>query len=431
MIWVNSQIYTDSEATWIIQSSPFLENDEDLFICPALPSTQNTKHVVQISNFVDPLYKLKKGRHIATFSKLTPEQIKHIRPVNPTSVRHLLKNNDNDSIHYIKRLWKTSKTDEIKETYWFSTPQNQGNEREHTPNQTRFLNELRELDHLKQLNPLKDTESRKQFRSNFEWTDSTLQLDAKHAVEDLLVEYHDIFARHRFDIGIKTEFKVQITPLDYRLANSQRLPAPLNLKDNILVEPALPHKYGIITTLPFSKYASPMFAKRKPNRKSRLLVDLRKINTLIADDYINNNHPVSTLTDAAQHMAGKNLFCKLNCFQAYRCLQMADQQSIELLAFNFVSGTFAYRRLAPGLSCSLSAFLSVIREYLDPVIKADQYAQYVDDIGIAANAPQPLIKNLQAVFQGLRKAGLKLSMPNANLGYKKYFSLDEREQPKE
>ena len=156
--------------------------------------------------------------------------------------------------------------------------------------------------------------------------------------------------------------------------------------------------------------------KGKPNGKLRLLVDLRKINTLIADDYINNNHPVSTLRDAAHHMAGKNLFCRLDYSQPYHCLQMAEQQSIELLAFNFASRTFAYRRLAQGLSRSLSAFSSFIREYLDPVFKADQCAQYVDNIGIAANTPEHLIKNLQAVFQCLRKAGLKLSMAKCPFG---------------
>ena len=225
------------------------------------------------------------------------------------------------------------------------------------------------------------------------------------------MELHDIFARHRFHIGINTEFKVQLTPLDNRPAYSQSLPAPINLEDDILVELALLHKYGVITTLPFSKYASPIFAQRKPNGKLRLLDDIRKINTLIADDYINNNHPVSTLTDAAQHMAGKNLFCKLDCSQAYHCLHMADQQSSEILAFNFASRTFAYRRLAQGLSRSLSAFSSLIREYL-----ADQCAQYVDDFGIAANTPEQLIKNLQAVFQCLRKAGLKLSMAKCHSG---------------
>ena len=423
-IWVKSQIYTENEATGIIQPSPLLENDEDLLICPAISSTQNNKHMVQISNFLDHPYTLKKGTHMANFPILTSEQTKHIRPVNPTSVRHLLNNNRDDAIHYINSLLKTSKTDEVNETYWFPTPQKPGNEKEHTNIQTRTLNELRELEQLEKLNPLEDTDSRNQFLSNFDWTDSALKPDAKQAVENLLVEFHDIFARHRFDIGINTESKVQLTPLDNRPAYIQSLPAPINFKDDILVEFALLHKYGIITTLPFAKYASPIFAQRKRNRKLCLLVNLRKINTLIADDYINNNHPVSTLTDAAQHMAGKNLFCKLDCSQAYHWLQMADQQPIELPAFNFASTTFAYRRLAQGLSRSLSAFSSFIREYLGPVIKADQCEQYVDDIGIAANTPEQLIKNLQAVYQCLRKAGLKLSMVKCHFGVQEVDFLE-------
>ena len=183
-----------------------------------------------------------------------------------------------------------------------------------------------------------------------------------------------------------------------------------------MVELALLHKYDIITTLPFSKYASPIFAKKKPNGKLRLLVDLRKINNLISDDYVNNNHPVSTLTDAAQHMAGKKLFCKLHCSQAYHCLPMADQNIIEMLAFIFASRTFVYRRLAQGLSRALSAFSSFMREYLDRVKKADQCAQNVDDIGVAAIDANQLIANLSAIFQCIREAELKLSMHKCHFG---------------
>ena len=148
--------------------------------------------MVQISNFLDRPYTLKKGTHIPNILILTPEQTKHIRPVNPTPVRHLLNNNHDDAIHYINSLLKTSKNDEVNETYWSPTPQNPGNEREHTPIQTRILNDLRELKQLEKLNPLEDTDSRDQFLSNFDWTDSTLQLDAKQGVENPLVEFHDI-----------------------------------------------------------------------------------------------------------------------------------------------------------------------------------------------------------------------------------------------
>ena len=81
--------------------------------------------------------------------------------------------------------------------------------------------------------------------------------EEKVKIEDLLAEFHDIFARHRFDKGENEEFKVTLTPKDDSPAYSQSLPAPINLKEDILVELAMLHKYGIITTLPFSEYPSP------------------------------------------------------------------------------------------------------------------------------------------------------------------------------
>ena len=228
------------------------------------------------------------------------------------------------------------------------------------------------------------------------------------------------------DIGMNTEFKVKLTLKDDKVVYSQNLPMPIHLKEDLIVKLALMHKYGIITLLPFSKYASPIFVQRKPNGKLRLLGDpngklrllgdLRKINSLITEEYTNNNHPVSTLSDAAQHLAGKSLFCKIDCSQAYHCLQMADKRSLEMLAFNFASRSFAYKRLAQGLSRSLSGFSSFMREYLDPVVKADQCAQNVDDMGIAANNATDLTRNIRAVFKCIRPAGLKLTIEKNHFG---------------
>ena len=118
------------------------------------------------------------------------------------------------------------------------------------------------------------------------------------------------------------------------------------------------------------------------------------MNSLIADDCTDNNHPGSTLSYAAQHLAGNSLFCKLDCSQAYHCFQMADQRSMETLAFNFAIRIFAYKTLANDLSRSLSAFTSFMREYLDPFLKADQCVQYVDGIGNAGNNDTDLTRNI-------------------------------------
>ena len=69
---------------------------------------------------------------------------------------------------------------------------------------------------------------------------------------------------------------------------------------------------------------------------------------MIRHDYEAHNHLETTIPDAAQHMAGKKFFCKLDCFQAYHCIQMANEQSLEFFPFNLGSRTFAYQRLAPG-----------------------------------------------------------------------------------
>ena len=62
-------------------------------------------------------------------------------------------------------------------------------------------------------------------------------------VEETLVEYHDIFARHRMDIGMNTAFTVNITPKNDKPVYSQSLPMPVHLKEDVLVELALMHKY--------------------------------------------------------------------------------------------------------------------------------------------------------------------------------------------
>ena len=90
----------------------------------------------------------------------------------------------------------------------------------------------------------------------------------------------------------------------------------------------------------------------------------------------------------------KSLFCKLDCSQAYHCLQMADQRSVEMLAFNFASKTFANKRLAQGLSRSLFAFSSFMCKYSDPVVKTDKSAQYLDGL-----QSQPIImRTLSGTF---------------------------------
>ena len=171
--------------------------------------------------------------------------------------------NPKKAAYYASSLIKSAKTEEDKENYWFPTPEDPGDPQLHTPIQQRILKELHSLQELEKLNPQGNPESRQQFLANFDRTDSSLNPIEIKQIEELLVEFHDIFAKHRSDIDMNADFTVKLTPKDDSPAYSQSLPTPINLKEDIFVELALLHRYGIITALPFSKYASPIFAQKK------------------------------------------------------------------------------------------------------------------------------------------------------------------------
>ena len=125
---------------------------------------------------------------------------------------HLLQDNPKNAAYYASGLIKSTKPEDFKESYWLPTPEDPGDPRHLTPIQKRILSELIHLQELEKFNPQNDHESRRQFLTKFDRTDSLLQQAEIARVEDLLVEYHAIFARHKFDKERNEDFKVKLTP---------------------------------------------------------------------------------------------------------------------------------------------------------------------------------------------------------------------------
>ena len=119
---------------------------------------------------------------------------------------------DPDLTAYLNELLSTDKPEQQNKTFWFPTPESPGKPEDHTPIQTRILKELNDLKDKEKLNPQESTESRNKFLKRFDWTDTLLTETEKQALEDILVDYHENFARHRMNIGMNTEFKVKLTP---------------------------------------------------------------------------------------------------------------------------------------------------------------------------------------------------------------------------
>ena len=367
---------------------------------------------------------------------LTPQQVEFLTPIDPAILNMIFRHaksvkeaddalaelyNLNVPANGIGRLNLLDETD--GRDFWFPTPETCEHPELLKGVEKKIYDAIVNFQKLEKLNPLNSPEEREEFLAKFVWDNSVLTPAQRKMFEDLVVEYQHIFARHRMDIGKNTEFKVKLTPMDQRPVYTHGHPTPIHLREEMLIELSLMQYYGILTTLPYSKHASPIFAQRKTSGNLRILIDLRRINHLIKHDYDSHNFPISSLADVGNHLAGKKFFAKLDCSQAFHVVRMADLESIQLLAFNFESRTYAFQRLAQGLSRSVSSFSSFMRKYLDPCIAADYCFQYVDDVGSAAETPEELVDNLREVFKCIDKSGLRLTIKKCEFGLEKISFL--------
>ena len=136
------------------------------------------------------------------------------------------------------------------------------------------------------------------------------------------------------------------------------------------------------------------------------------------------------MTDATNHFAGKNWFCKLDWSQAYHCVEITDDLSVQLLAFNFASRTFAYNCLARGLNKSVRGFNSIVQHYLDPCLASNVCTHFMDDIAAGVNFFDEMIPALRKILDCLRESGLKLSAHKREFGTTKIDYIGSTITPK-
>ena len=145
----------------------------NLLISHSMSTIIDKRIAVRVTNTTESPYLIKKHTQIAEFSVVTPEESKHIKPVD-MAILSMIPQDDPDLTAYLNELLRTSKPEQQNNTFWFPTPENPGKLEDHTPIQTRILNELNELKDKEKLNPQQSTESRNKFLKRFDWTDSLL-----------------------------------------------------------------------------------------------------------------------------------------------------------------------------------------------------------------------------------------------------------------
>ena len=133
-----------------------------LIITRSISTIIARKIAVRVSNTTISPYTINKNTRIADFSVVTPDQSKFSRPVD-TAFLNKIPEGAPDLTTYLNEILRTNKPDQPNNAFWFPTLENPGNTEDHTPIQTRTLQELRELQPKEKLNPKDDVESRMEY----------------------------------------------------------------------------------------------------------------------------------------------------------------------------------------------------------------------------------------------------------------------------
>ena len=107
--------------------------------------------------------------------------------------------------HSSKRLTNES------EKLWFPTSKNCHESHALPRPQKRIFDSIEDLQRLNKLDISKQGD-RQKFLEQYNWINSSLDTEKITKMQELLLEYFDIFAKHRVDDGYKTELKNKLTP---------------------------------------------------------------------------------------------------------------------------------------------------------------------------------------------------------------------------
>ena len=130
-----------------------------LLIYQSMSTIIDKRIAVRVTNKTESPCHIKKHTQIAEFSVVTPEQSKHLKPVD-MAILNMIPHGQPDLTAYLNELLRTIKPEQQNNTFWFPTPENPGKPADHTPIQTPMLKKINELKDKEKLNPQESTESR-------------------------------------------------------------------------------------------------------------------------------------------------------------------------------------------------------------------------------------------------------------------------------
>ena len=221
-------------------------------------------------------------------------------------------------------------------------------------------------------------------------------------MQELLKKNRDIIAEKTAELGkavgakhsIVTEGPPIYTP-PRRIARTLQKTVQENVEEMLL------HKIIRPSTSP---YSSPVVLVPTKADEKRFCIDYRRLNSITVKD----KYPLPRIDETIDYLHGAKFFSTLDLFSGYWQIEIeeADKQK---KAFTTDEDHFEFNRMPFGLTNAPATFQRLINNVLRPALK--KYALvYLDDVIFFSKSIEEHIQHIEAVFELLRKVGLKIKL---------------------
>ncbi|XP_074296887.1 uncharacterized protein LOC141627548 [Silene latifolia] len=256
------------------------------------------------------------------------------------------------------------------------------------------------VDDLKELNLGTDEDPRPIYVS------ALLTKEEEEEYYKLLVEYKDVFAWIYKEMpGLSPKIAVHLLAIRKGISprkQSQRhfrteLIPEIENKVNKLIEA------GFIRKVRYPTWIPNIVSVRKKNGQLRVCVDFRDLNDACPKD----DFPLLVTKLMIDVTTGHEALSFMDCTAGYNQIQMAPEDQ-EATAFRTPKGIFCYIVMPFGLKNAGATYQRAMQKIFDEMLHKTIEC-YVDDVVVKSKKRKDHVKDLQTVFERLRKCQLKMN----------------------
>ena len=250
-----------------------------------------------------------------------------------------------------------------------------------------------------------------------EYLESSVRICApdnfKNAYHSLMLEFHDIFAENKDDIGHTdlVTHRIHLKNPNQPPIYKKQFPVPWAHQEFIQKKVDDMLRQGIIEES-YSPFNSPIFAVKKPHSDDlRLVVDMREINNISYCTNFRVRCVQECVDEISKHES--SIFSTLDISQAFYQVSL-EPESRPLTSFTVPGkGSFMFTRLPMGLHGS-PATLSRVTNFI--VRDLPSIIAYLDDLIAHSKSHESQLHLLRQLFMRLRQHGIKLQAKKTVLG---------------